>query len=274
MFQTFGNFHIRRRDRSSSHIDELTIQDDQPNTKETKFNSGNLQKNSTLKTARTSEKLPFFSATSLKNKDLPSKIFLPPIQQPQPAEEPKEEEPSPIVRNDNAIPRQIQVFPDSFMKRMDEPIRNRINVELPMQELNAVTTQVKTTIDFLHQDIETIDTNVIRTNKKIGEVSQKIRLLQGKAVSLSQTTEAVNAKLTVLDDWLDGLEGAGGSFKMRTIEFFVKMFTFISSLFLLLWNSIKSLNPLKWHLKKKQQIEKKDDISPESTTDDLTEPGS
>ncbi|EAY16271.1 hypothetical protein TVAG_423240 [Trichomonas vaginalis G3] len=207
-----------------------------------------------------------------KGKDLANKIFIQPISGPNKT---KIQQNAEAYQNDAQTARQsIQIDPDPIIKRIDEPIRNRLQAQLPIQELNFVSVQAEATIEYMQQDIDQIDTRVISTSKKVGEISQKIRLLQGKAVSLTQTTEAINAKLTVLDDWLDGLEGVGGNYKMRLIEFIVKMFTFISSLFLLLWNSLKAMNPMKWRFRKDTKIETKQEKDQDSTTDDMTEPGS
>ena len=44
-----------------------------------------------------------------------------------------------------------------------------------------------------------------------------------------------------MGDWVDGLESSGSMFKITLIEWAVKLLTFLSSLFLLLWNPIKKL---------------------------------
>jgi len=154
---------------------------------------------------------------------------------------------------------------------INEPVHNRMAFDLPLSQLSCYATKNDALVESIGESIRNIEKNVEKTNSRISELDNSVRNLSGKTISLSQTSEVVLGKLSVLDDWIEGLGKAGGDIKMQAIEWFVKLLSLLSSLVLLFWNSIKRLIP-KRKKEKLLAVQKSVRIIP-SATDESTGPG-
>lgn len=64
-------------------------------------------------------------------------------------------------------------------------------------------------------------------------------------MDVTQTAEAVISKVSVLDDWIDGLENAGSGIKIQLIEWAVRFVSLISALFVFIWRTMQRVNPFR-----------------------------
>ena len=173
---------------------------------------------------------------------------------------------APIIRRNS-----VQIDAEPILKRMGEPIRNRLNVNLPLKDLNVAKVQSKITLDAMDRSITDIKKQADEQVKDISDITQSVRDIQIKVASVTQKAELISSKLTVLDDWMDGLEAAGDTMKIQAIEVGVKFISYISSLILVIFHSLAMANPISWFRRKKKN--KENEYKEESTTDEATDPG-
>ena len=171
-----------------------------------------------------------------------------------------------VVKNNK-----IEIDAEPVLKRMAEPIRNRLTVNLPLNDLNVAQVQSKITLDAMEKSIADIRQQTDDQIKDISDITQSVRDIQIKVASLTQKAELISGKLTVLDDWMDGLEAAGDTMKIQALEVGVKFISYISSLILLIFHSLAMANPISWFRRRKKN--KEQELKEESTTDEATDPG-
>ena len=157
---------------------------------------------------------------------------------------------------------------EPIISRIAEPIRNRLTVNLPIDELNVATVQAKVSLETMEKNIENISKLTKATTRELKDTAQNMRDVQLNAMNLAQTADIISGKLNVLDDWMDGLEGAGDTVKIQVIEVGVKFISILSSLILVIWHSILAANPFKLCRRKKNIVKK---IKAEDTTDEATD---
>lgn len=182
------------------------------------------------------------------------------------------DEHSPQPRDFKSVPiirKELQIIEaEPVITRIAEPIRNRLTVNLPIDELNVAKVQAKVSLETMEKNIENISRVTEATTRKLKDAAQNMRDVQLNAMNLAQTADIISGKLNVLDDWMDGLEGAGDTVKIQAIEVGVKFISILSSLILVIWHSILAANPFKLCRRKKNKTKK---IEAEDTTDEATD---
>lgn len=133
---------------------------------------------------------------------------------------------------------------EDLVKKMSEPIRRRLVVNLPTADFEARRVQVTTALDMAEQDVDEISDNVKQIHDSLIQLSRDSRGISEKSMDLTQTAEAVLSKVNVMADWIDGLGKVGSGLKIQLIEWIVKFVSFLSSLLLLLYQTIRKANPL------------------------------
>ncbi|OHS97805.1 hypothetical protein TRFO_09223 [Tritrichomonas foetus] len=139
---------------------------------------------------------------------------------------------------------------DDLVQKMSEPIRRRLVVNLPMNDFQARQIQANAALDLIEKNVQEISQNVNDTNNALIQLTHKSRSISEKSMDLSQTTEAVVSKVNVMADWIDGLEKVGSGLKIQFIEWLVKFVSFLWSLLLLFYQTLRKANPARLWRKK------------------------
>lgn len=147
-------------------------------------------------------------------------------------------------QNIDQLPDEKSIPNEDLVKRISEPIRRRLVVNLPTEDFETRHIQVVTALDMVEQDVFNIDNNVRQIHDSIARLSRDSREISEKSMDLTQTSEAVLSKVNVMTDWIDGLEKVGSGLKIQFIEWIVKFVSFLSSLLLLIYQTIRKANPL------------------------------
>lgn len=148
----------------------------------------------------------------------------------------------PVSKSNQELAKDKPLFDDSVIVKQISPlIRRKFQVELPNKKFEHYTIQTNESIDEINKSIKEIDENVSKTNEEIKNISEQLNTISEKSERITQTADYVYKRLSIMGDWVDGLESSGSMFKITLIEWAVKFLTFLSSLFLLLWNPIKKL---------------------------------
>lgn len=141
-------------------------------------------------------------------------------------------------------PNRESIQNEDLIKKVSEPIRRRLVVNIPSTDFETRRIQVTTSLNMAEQDVHEISKNVMQMHDSIIQLSRDSREISEKSMDLTQTTEAVMSKVNVMADWIDGLEKVGSGLKIQLIEYIVKFVSFLSSLLLLIYQTIRKANPL------------------------------
>lgn len=156
------------------------------------------------------------------------------------------------------IKKKIDFDPEPLLPLVSEPLRNRLTATLPYEKLNAKKLETTYALNQIQCNVDEIEENVQDTKQCLMELDQGVRLVSEKSMDLTQTAEAIINKVNVLDDWIDSLDSAGSGLKMQFIEWVVKFLTYLSSLFLLIWHTMRKANPFRKRSIKAKAMEKTD----------------
>ena len=134
---------------------------------------------------------------------------------------------------------------DELLTKFGEPLRRRLNVELPLEKFAAAAMQAGVCLRLMEARVRTTATSVEEVNRTLVDLSQGVRSISEKSMDVTQTAEAVISKVSVLDDWIDGLENAGSGIKIQLIEWAVRFVSLISALFVFIWRTVQKINPFR-----------------------------
>lgn len=187
------------------------------------------------------------------------------IIQPSPIAEEKEQKKEQNIEKNTNYDQTItkkSIQNEDLIKKISEPIRRRLVVNLPTGDFETRRVQVITALDMVDQDVIEASQNVKQIHDSLIQLSRDSRAISEKSMDLTQTSEAVLSKVNVMADWIDGLEKVGSGLKIQLIEWIVKFVSFLSSLLLLIYQTIRKANPLallRNKVKKKQPLTGGDD---------------
>ena len=134
---------------------------------------------------------------------------------------------------------------DELLAKFGEPLRRRLHVELPLERYAAAAMQAGVCLRLMEARVRTTVTSVEEVNRTLVDLSQGVRSISEKSMDVTQTAEAVISKVSVLDDWIDGLENAGSGIKIQLIEWAVRFVSLISALFVFIWRTVQKVNPFR-----------------------------
>lgn len=159
--------------------------------------------------------------------------------EPAPKEEPKKE--------DQEQQRMIQLVNDGdeIISKFGKPLRQRLCVQLPNEKFAAADLQASVSLRLTEKRVHTTIETVDALNQTLVDLSQRVRSISEKSMDVTQTAEAVISKVSVLDDWIDGLENAGSGIKIQLIEWAVRFVSLISALFVFIWRTMQRVNPFR-----------------------------
>jgi hypothetical protein len=132
-----------------------------------------------------------------------------------------------------------------IITQLSAPLRARAEVNLPLTQFEIHKSQTDVTVEQLESRVGRIGRATEEANSKLMALSQNVRTLSEKSMDVTQTAEVVVSKLSVMDDWIDGLKGTGSGLKMQFIEWMVRLVSLLSALLLFIWRALGALNPFK-----------------------------
>jgi hypothetical protein len=132
-----------------------------------------------------------------------------------------------------------------IIQQLSEPLRARARVDLPLGQFEISKLQTDVTLEQLESRVDRINHSTEEMNSKLINLSQSVRTLSEKSMDVTQTAEVVVSKLSVMDDWIDGLESTGSGLKMQAIEWMVRLVSLLSALLLFIWRAVGALNPFR-----------------------------
>lgn len=138
-----------------------------------------------------------------------------------------------LTEIDNEVPEKdvLSTFQNSFSER--------IAINLPLDELNASSLRADVLLSMAKDKAELLDKSVTDTEKKMEEVSSQMKIIINKSRSITQTAAVINAKLINIDDWIDRIGSDKSDFKINIVEFFVSLFSILTTIFSLMWFSFR-----------------------------------
>ena len=157
---------------------------------------------------------------------------------------------------------------DDLLDQLSESVQRRLVVNLPLNSLQAKNEQVNAALDSLEKHVKDISDDVNETHDALIQLSTESRSVSEMSMKLNQTTEAVVSKVSVMADWIDGLEKVGSGLKIQFIEWFVKFISFLSSLLLLVYQTVRKANPARLWSKKTEIYEIKKRYNSEEEDED------
>lgn len=125
----------------------------------------------------------------------------------------------------------LSTFQNSFSER--------IAINLPLDELNASSLRADVLLAVVKDKAELLDRSVSDTEKKMDEVSTQMKSIINKSRSITQTATVINAKLVNIDDWIDRIGSDKSDFKINIVEFFVSLFSILTTILSLMWFSFR-----------------------------------
>ena len=130
-----------------------------------------------------------------------------------------------------------------LIDKLGEPIRRRLVINLNTSEFQARRLQANAALDEVEVNVAKISVTANETNAALNKLFNNSRSISEKSMDLTQRTEAVMSKVNVMADWINGLENVGSGLKIQVIELLVKFVSFLSSLLLLFYQTVRKANP-------------------------------
>lgn len=125
----------------------------------------------------------------------------------------------------------LSIFQNSFSER--------ITINLPLDELNASSLRADVLLSMVKDKAQNLDKSVTDTEKKVEEVSNQMKSIINKSRSITQTATVINAKLVNIDEWIDRIGTDKSDFKISIVEFFVSIFSILTTILSLMWFSLR-----------------------------------
>ena len=166
--------------------------------------------------------------------------------------------PSPLEGDDD---------PAKLIPQLGYIIENRLDINLPVDELNITRIQTNISLNLTEYRVEELERKMEKAQNEVEKLENSMEKIVEKSTVLDQTAQVVTQKLAALNEWADTIDSTQTNLVASLIVWFLWLFSLLEGILTLVWGGLRiSLSKNKENGEKEQNT---DDIKEnESKADD------
>ncbi|EAY19395.1 hypothetical protein TVAG_101130 [Trichomonas vaginalis G3] len=150
----------------------------------------------------------------------------------------------PVKKSDSltSIEFTINDDPSTFVPLISQPLRQRLEINLPINEYNAARLQTTLGINSTSDRIEDLENTTASAEEQINTIHNKMEEVMIKSQILNQTAQVVSQKLTALNELADSLDKSQENTFIYSFGWIVWVLSVISQLLSYIYQGIRKQN--------------------------------